>query len=155
MSNRIRFLDHSIHAIMTDFPIALWLTSILWDILRIFNGDVLWSIMAFWTLLVGSIFGFLSIISGLLEYATIQGNHPSIKTATWHMIIMLLASGLFIASFIIHRNPTLLTTHKIHLALALSAIGALMLFVGGWLGGDLIFRYGVGTRFFRNTPQPT
>lgn len=149
----LRFLGHSIHPMVTDFPIALWMTSIFWDVIRLWRNEPLWAAMAFWTLLLGIVAAIPSALSGFLEYAAIPDKHPAIRKGTWHMVVMLFAAALFTASFLVRKGPELLTGNQMWLALALSLTGAIVVLIGGWLGGDLVAHFGLGTEFFKESDQ--
>ena len=149
----VRVLGHSIHPMVTDFPMALWMTSILWDFVRLWRNDQLWSAMAFWTLLLGIVAAIPAALSGFLEYVSIPVGHKAGKKAVWHMVIMLFGGCFFTVSLIVRRVPDLLTGAQMWLALALSVAGALFVFIGGWFGGELMAHFGLGTEFFKESDQ--
>lgn len=63
-----RFSGHPLHPLFTHFPMALWMTSLLWDSLGLWSGDLLWWSFSFWSIAVGLIFAFLAVITGLIDY---------------------------------------------------------------------------------------
>ena len=153
MPNQIKLLRHPMHPMLTDFPIALWVTSLLWDLIRIWRADIFWSQTAYWTLVVGMVSAVPAIVTGFLEFIVIPANHPVLKKGMAHLSVMIVASGLFFASLAVRSGTSPDDASKFWIAVALSGIGALVLMIGGWLGGDLVFQYGVGTRLFSQVSE--
>ena len=81
-------------------------------------------------------------LTGLVDWLKITRWTPLWRVATSHMLAMLVAGGLFLAALLLGHGDY--TTGKLGggpLALTLVAFGFLML--GGWLGGTIVFVYGM------------
>lgn len=141
-----RLLGHPVHPLLTDFPIALWSTSLLADLARIWRGHEIYGQFAFWAIALGLIIAAPTVVTGLLDYAAIPQQHPALKAATWHMWIMLSAATLYACSFIARLGHSPSTGLSSAIAVGLSVLGLLLLLVGGWFGGELVFRHGIGSR---------
>jgi uncharacterized membrane protein len=94
------------------------------------------------TLLVGLGFGALAAITGLADWLTITRGTPLFRTATTHMLVMVLATLLFAAAAIVgyagYDDGEVGTG-----ALVLVLCGFIALTAGGWLGGAIVFVHGM------------
>jgi uncharacterized membrane protein len=94
------------------------------------------------TLLVGLGFGALAAVTGLADWLTITRGTPLWRTATTHMLVMILATLLFAAAAIVgyggYDDGEVGTG-----ALALVLCGFVALTAGGWLGGAIVFVHGM------------
>lgn len=149
-----RLLGHPVHPLLTDFPIALWSASLLADFVGIWRGQAVYGQFAFWAIALGLIVAAPTIVTGLLDYAAIPQQHSALKGATWHMWLMLSAATVYACSFVarlVHMPSTGLSTA---IAVGLSVLGLLLLLVGGWFGGELVFRHGIGSRGDSSSKSP-
>jgi len=141
-----RLFGHPVHPVLTDFPIALWSASLLADVVGVWRGGVVYRQFAFWAIAVGLIVAAPTIVAGLIDYAVIPQGHAAIKGATWHMWIMLGATTAYSCSLFAHIGRFDLSRFAIWLGIGLSGVGLVLLMIGGWLGGEMVFRYGIGSR---------
>jgi uncharacterized membrane protein len=137
-------MGHPVHPALTDFPVALWTVSILWDIVGIVHGDPIWGKMAFWCIAVGLLAAVPTAVTGLLDYTAIPQGHRALTTALWHMIAVLVAACAFAASLFLRGLPGQTAHAPVAITLGLSLFGLIWLGVGGWLGGHLVFHFGIG-----------
>lgn len=144
MNRRMRFRDHPIHPAITDFPIALLPLALLWDAIALWqNGDFWWK-AAFWTLVAGLAAALPTATTGFLDYVTLDRSSRAFRTATSHMLVMLTAVSLFAGSAVAQGGPSEVSGGQAALVVSLAILGVLLLGVGGWLGGELVYREGVG-----------
>ena len=141
-----RLFGHPVHPILTDFPVALWTTSLLGDVACAWHGQMIYREFAFWALALGLIVAVPTIVVGLIDYAAIPQGHPAMKGATWHMWVMLSAATAYAFSFIAHLGRFSSSRSAIGMGIGLSAVGLVLLTIGGWFGGDMVFRCGIGSR---------
>jgi uncharacterized membrane protein len=121
---------HPIHAILSDGPvilIPLALAAETWDRLRRADDRRLGVMVTAAAAASGSAAG----VVGWLDWLTIPSGHPARRPATIHGLINT-AGVLAVAAALPSRRRRLPL-----LAAATSAI-----FVGAWIGGDLVFRHG-------------
>ena len=103
-------------------------------------------------LLVGLGFGALSALTGLVDWITITWGTPLWRTATFHMLVMVIATLLFILAAIIGYGPY--GDAEVGAgALALALVGYAFLTIGGWLGGTIVFVHGM--RVLNLVDEPT
>lgn len=109
---------------------------------------------AFIALAAGVGTGVIASIAGMVDYTSIRNDHPSKKTATLHMLLNVVAIGLFAASLgLRYANLDLDRTAALPLFVALAGLG--LLGYSGYLGGTLVYDDGVGVgRHRRRTPLP-
>jgi len=137
---RARIAGHPLHPALAHFPVALWLAAVLWDAIGWWRvAEPLWGQMSYWCLALGLVTALPTAATGLIELLSLPPGEPAMATATAHMTAMLTASALFGASWIV-RAVGGAAAWAIPLALA----GASALLVGGWLGGTLVYRHGIG-----------
>jgi uncharacterized membrane protein len=86
----------------------------------------------------------LAAIAGMADSVTIARGHPALATATRHMLEMLSAGSLFTVSLGV-RGGSATPLGRVAIAIiCLEGFGLLLLLAGGWYGGELVFRYGIG-----------
>lgn len=140
---RARIAGHPLHPALAHFPIGLWFTAVLWDVVGWWQTDLLWYQISYWCLAIGLIVALFTITTGFLEYLAIPPKDPAMNTATAHMMLMATATAVFGTSWVLRTisgwesAPTLW-------AIILTLIGAGLLGIGGWLGGMLVYRHGIG-----------
>lgn len=144
MNRRFRFRGHPLHPAITDFPIAILPLGLLWDLVALWQGGEFWWKMAFWTLVVGLVAALPTAITGFLDYLAIDRESQAVRLATNHMMIMLTAVTLYAGRAIVQGGPEPIAGGRMAVAIGLAATGTVLLGVGGWFGGELVFRHSVG-----------
>ena len=93
-------------------------------------------------LLVGLGFGALAALTGLVDWLSLRRGTPLWRTATTHMIVMVVATLLFAVAAIVGYGGY--DEGEVGLgALVLVLCGFVALSVGGWLGGAIVFVHGM------------
>jgi uncharacterized membrane protein len=93
-------------------------------------------------LLVGLSFGGLAALTGLVDWFTITWGTPLWRTATFHMLVMLVATLLFVLAAIVGYSGY--EDGEVRAgALALMLPAFAVLTIGGWLGGSIVFVHGM------------
>lgn len=91
-------------------------------------------------------------VTGLLDWAHISQGTPADRTAIIHIIAMLVATTLFAFAFVAQMDGYDAGEVRT-LALLLGLLAEAVLAVGGYVGGTLVFHYGV--RVLKRTETPT
>jgi uncharacterized membrane protein len=131
---------------LIPFPIALWVFSLIADLIYLWRGDPAWEWVAFYTLAGGIIGALLAAAFGIIDYFTIKDKKVS-GIAAWHARINVLSLLLFAASFYLRTTSgARFVGGSLTIPLALSVIGVLGITASGWLGGELVYRYGVAVK---------
>ena len=94
------------------------------------------------TLLIALGFGALAAVTGLVDWLSITWGTPLWRTATTHLIVMVVANVLFgLAAIFGHAGYVDGEIGTAALVLALAAFVTLT--VGGWIGGSIVFVHGM------------
>lgn len=134
---------HPFHPALVALPIGAWLLSVAFDVASFFADDAeLLVRMAFWCIVAGIAGALLAAVFGLLDLLAIPRGTKAFATAITHMILNLAVVALFAVGVLL-RRPDLGTSPVGTVPFVLSLVAAALLGVSGWLGGELVFRYGV------------
>ena len=144
MGKGLRVFGHPLHAVLSDFPLALLGTSLLWDVIGCWRGEAVWWAISFWNIAAGLAVALLAAMAGAADYAAIEERPQAQKLATIHMMLMLLAVSLYAASLLVRGGPTPPVGLSRTATLALESLGLILLGAGGWCGGHLVFHHGIG-----------
>lgn len=138
MSSPASIKRHPIHPMLIPLPIGLWVFSLVSDIVFRAGGSPVWNDVAFYTMAGGIAGALLAAVPGFIDYYAIRES-PLKRVATWHMSLNLLAVVLFaINLWLRSQSPP-----GAGWPFALSIIGIAVLGVSGWLGGTMVYEYGM------------
>ena len=135
---------HPVHPILIPFPIALWVFSLIADVIHLWRGNPVWrDWIAFYTLLGGIIGGVLAAVPGFIDWLSLK-NPEVVKIANWHARLNVIALLIFVASFYLRTTSGAGLVGGSHtIPFVLSLVGVILITVSGWLGGELVFKHGV------------
>lgn len=146
-----RLLAHPFHPPTTHFPIGLLSTSLLWDVISLFDHSPPWKAMAYWSLAAGLAFAGLALTVGMVDamrYVWVERAPPPTvgRLTLVHLSTMCVGLAVFGLGFYLRHplgDPAIPAGTG---AVALSVVGTIALLAGGWVGGELVYGQGVGTR---------
>jgi uncharacterized membrane protein len=144
----MRFWGHPIHPLLVHFPVAFWtVTTAAYVADAAGMGEIAAAVAKFCNT-TGLIMATFAIAAGLLELRAIDSQSEAMRIATWHMMVMATAWVSFLIALVLSISAGVPLDHSTaQLAGAISAgVGFLLMCVGGWLGGRLVYEFGVGTR---------
>lgn len=152
MKSRAKMFGHAIHPMLIVFPLGLLVMAVVFDVLYLVTGNASFAIVAFWNIAAGVISGLLAGVFGLLDWLAI----PSGTRAKWigrlHAGSNTVMLALFaVSGYLRWSDPAHVPTT---LAIILGLAGATFGGVGGWLGGELVERLGVGVDPGANLDAP-
>ena len=130
------WLGHSLHAVLVDVVIGAATAALLLDVLRVFLGVDGLEIAATWVLGLAWISAIGAILSGLTDYKDTAPNSAERDVAGLHGLINIVAT----AAFAISLFQRLGDSHDV--AFWVLLIGYLIVSVGGYIGGHVVFKYG-------------
>ena len=142
MQSRAKLLGHPLHPILIPFPLGLLITSFIFDIVFLITRTAIFSVVAFWMLTAGVIGGLIAAVPGVIDWLAIPHRTRARSIALWHLLSNVVAIILFAASWLIRVGAPPAQTGAV--AIILSLVGVVLSGVGGWLGGELVDRLGVG-----------
>lgn len=141
MEGGAKILGHSIHPILIVFPLGLLGTSVVFDYLAFIFGESPYVTVAFWMIVSGLIGGALAAIFGWIDWFAIPSGTRAKSVGLTHGIVNALALVLFAASWYL-RSET--PAQVVPVAIVISSVALVLALVGGWLGGELVERLGIG-----------
>jgi uncharacterized membrane protein len=141
MESRAKLLGHPIHPMLIVFPLGLLATAVAFDIVGLVQRDNSWFGISYWMIAAGIIGGLLAAIFGLIDWIAVPSGMRAKRIGLLHGGTNVIVVLLFIASWFMRGSPANVPSNG---ALTLSFIGVVLALVGGWLGGELVDRLGIG-----------
>ena len=152
MASPASIAGHPIHPMLIPFPIALWVFSLVADLLYLWRGNGHWPLIAFYALLAGCLGAIAAAVFGIIDWLAIKDREVK-KVANWHARLNILALLLFAASWYLRTDKgSDMVNDSLTIPIALSVVGVIVVTISGWLGGELVFKYGVAVNPQRDTP---
>jgi uncharacterized membrane protein len=135
---------HPIHPMIIPFPIALWVFSLVADVIYLWRGSPLWrDYIAFYTLLAGIFGAVAAAVPGLIDWLSLK-DPQVVKIANWHARLNVIALLVFAASFYLRTTGgSELVSGSHTIPFGLSVLGVILITISGWLGGEMVFKHGV------------
>ena len=135
---------HPVHPMIIPFPIALWVFSLVADVIYLWRGNPVWrDYVAFFALLGGIIGAAVAAVPGLIDWLSLT-DKAVVKLANWHARLNVIALLIFAASFYLRTTSgSGVVSNSYTIAIALSVLGVVLITVSGWLGGEMVFKHGV------------
>ena len=142
MRSAANLRGHPLHPALIPFPIAIHVGATVFDVIGLFNwSPPLWTVAAY-MLAAGIATGLLAAIPGLIDYFTTVPPNSSAKVrATKHLVVNVSAIGLFAAALWMRGGMAAVPAGA---TVALEVAGIVLLMIGGWMGGTLVFRNQIG-----------
>jgi uncharacterized membrane protein len=114
---------------------------VVFDVAYLLTGDGKWSGISFWMIAAGVIGGLAAAVFGLIDWLTIPSGTRAKSVGLWHGAVNVAVVALFSISWLLRLDvpgePGLVP-------IVLSFVGVGLASLGGWLGGELVDRLGVG-----------
>jgi len=151
MESRARIFGHAIHPILIVYPLGLLSAAVVFDVIYLATGNPTWTTVSFWMIAAGIVGGLLAAVFGLIDYLSIPRGTRASRIGLLHGVTNLGVMILFIASWLLRRDSADVPSTA---AFALSFIGVAAALLGGWLGGELVERLGVGVTPNANLNAP-
>ena len=137
------FPGHPLHPPLTDATIGIYTFATITAVLSKV-GIAEQKAAEGWTLalIVGLILSGPTAVTGFVDWLRIERGTPLWRTATAHMVAMLTATAFFLVAIGAGYSDGIdgVVTDG---AFILTLIGFFVLTVGGWLGGAIVFTYGM------------
>lgn len=151
MESRAKLFGHAIHPILIVYPLGLLSAAVIFDVIYLVTGNPTWTTVSYWMIAAGIVGGLLAAVFGLIDFLNIPSGTRAKRIGLLHGLVNLGVMILFIGSWLLRMN-----TPEVPLtaAFALSFIGVGAALLGGWLGGELVERLGVGVASDANLNAP-
>ncbi len=141
MQSRVTAMGHPIHPILVPFPIGLLTTSVIFDVVHLVAGGARWAEISFWMIGVGVLGGLLAAVFGLIDWLAIPSGTRAKAVGLGHGISNVLMVVLFASSWLLRSGAP---GDPGAFPIVLSFLGVGLASLGGFLGGELVFRMGIG-----------
>jgi uncharacterized membrane protein len=139
MSTPASIGKHPIHPMIVVLPMGLWIFSLSADIVALAGWKTPWHEVALYTMAGGVVGALLASVPGLIDFFSIT-EIKSRRLATYHLSINFLAAVFFAVNIYLRVTWDLGDI----LPLSLSVIAIVLIGIGGWLGGELVYVHGIG-----------
>ncbi len=142
MRARATLLGHPIHQMLVAVPLGAFVTAVVLDVVTMFRPISELSITAFWSLVIGSIGAVLAAIFGLVDWTKIPKHTRAKRVGVFHALTNVAVLTLFVVAALLRVDRDYYFVSGSILAIELVAFALAGL--GGWLGGELVDRMGIG-----------
>jgi len=145
MKTRASFSGEPIHPMLVHYPIALWTTSVITDVIFYFNRNSSLVLISKFLIAAGIVGALLAAIPGLIDWLTIAD--PVVKkTGNLHLILNVSALLLFGVSLYLrmknYGGP--LVGYHLKVPFVVSVAGWIDMAISASLGGKLVYTYRMG-----------
>jgi len=135
---------HPLHPAVVAVPIGAWIASVLLDVASRFIDAAPTAAHAAWWLLAIGVLGALAAAGlGFLDLLVIPPGTRVWRVGLAHMSCNLTATTLFAVAWFVRRDDVAPATGTSWPHLLISLVALVVLSAGGYLGGELAYRYGV------------
>lgn len=140
-----RFMNHPLHPILTHFPIGFWVGSFIFDVMFFFTARGAFAIASYYCILFGLVGAAFAVPAGFADYTEIPKNSVPKRIANTHLIINSVIALFYIANVysrfkLENASPDYITRGQF----LLSIFSLVLLGISGYLGGLLVYAYGIG-----------
>ncbi len=137
----------NVHPLVVHFPIALLTVSFIFDLAGIFLRHQVMERAGWWTLASGVAGLLVAVVSGLQAEHSVVIPPEAKSVFETHEEVAFIVSSLY-AALLLWRiaTRTRVPLDRQWIYLGLSFIGMLLIWVGAWHGGELVYTYGVGVK---------
>ena len=138
------WLGHPLHPILAHIPMAMWPGALIFDLLsqRQIGGNAMVR-LSFYAIAFGLVTALVAVPTGLVDWSGIKKEKPAWKIGLYHMLLNLVVTTLFAVNLYLRRFTFRETTQVEPIPLLLSAIGTLILIGSAYLGGRMVYEYGI------------
>lgn len=137
----VHIMGHPVHPILIPFPMAFLVAAPIADIVFLVTGDEFWATASLWLLAAGVVSGALAAVTGLIDFVTIE--RARAHTSGWiHLVGNVLVLAIGLANWLPRTGDVAGFVEP--WGLTLSLVGAVLLGVTGWTGGELSYRHKIG-----------
>jgi uncharacterized membrane protein/nitrite reductase/ring-hydroxylating ferredoxin subunit len=142
MRSTANFKTHPIHPALIPFPFAFLTGAFGFDLAGLLlDRASLWTTGAYLAI-AGVFFALVAAVPGVIDYfKTVPPESTARDRALKHGLLNSSATVLFAVAWLVRGGAA---TEPGLAILAMEAVGVVLLMVGGWMGGTLVFRNQIG-----------
>ena len=152
MNSRVKLLGHPLHPMLVVYPLGLLSTAVIFDLLSMWLNNAVFPVVSYWMITAGLIGGLLAAVIGFTEWLALPNDSRAKTIGLYHglgnfVIVLLFAGSWWLRTGAPNNAPSTL-------AFLLSLLGFGLALITGWLGGELVYRLGVGVDHGANVNAP-
>jgi uncharacterized membrane protein len=145
MKSNATLFGHPIHPMLVTLPIGGFVASLVADIAYLATHVVFWYDAAFWAMAFGVVTALIAAVPGLIDYnTTIRHSERAYPTARRHMLINLTVVAVYAINLYLRHGYAASAGGMLAVAVGLNVLALAALSYSGYLGGHLVYRYGIG-----------
>lgn len=147
MKTRASLGGEPIHPMLVHYPIALWTTSVITDLIFYFVRNTSLVLISKFLIAAGILGAVLAAVPGLIDWLMIS-DPVAKKTGNWHLILNVLALILFSASLYLRMTNygASLAGYHLKIPFVVSVVGWLLMATSASLGGKLVYEHRMGVK---------
>jgi uncharacterized membrane protein len=135
---------HPFHPILVTVPIGAWVSSVVLDLAsHVLNSASTASHAAWWLLALGVLGALAAASVGFLDLIAIPTGTRAWRVGLTHMTCNVSATALFAVAWFLRKGDVAPAGGTPWALVVLSLVAMALLGAGGYLGGELAYRYGV------------
>ena len=137
----LKIAGHPLHPMLVPLPIGFLIGAFLTDLAYWITRWASFAYFSTWLLAAGIATALLAALGGFIDFAG-EPRIRQIRKAWYHMFGNLLAVVLSVINLLVHMRDG--SAAVLPDGIILSTVVAVLLLFNGWMGGELVFRHGVG-----------
>src|SRR5437016_9181596 len=139
-----KWLGHPLHPILAHVPMAMWPGALIFDLLSQYQiGGNAMVRLSFYAIVFGLAAALLAAPTGLVDWTGIKKGKPAWKIGLYHLALNVVVVILFAVNLYLRWPTYREATEVAQIPLLLSAVGTLVLIVSAYLGGRMVYEYGI------------
>ncbi len=153
MESKVKLAGHAIHPMLIVFPLGLFATAVIFDLIYLVTGNAILGEVAYWNILAGIIGGLVAAVFGFADWLHIPDGTRAKAVGLQHGAGNVVIVVLFAIAWLLRGGNA---NHEVTtVPMVLEIVGVLLALVTGWLGGELVERLRVGVDDNANLNAPS
>lgn len=153
MQTRVRALGHPVHQMLVVFPLGLFVTGTIFDLIHLISDNGTFAEVGFWMISAGLIGAVLAALTGFADWTSIPRDTRAKRVGALHGALNSAVLLLFFISWLVRLDNV---NHAPGGgAFTLEVIAVALGGVSAWLGGELVDRHGIGVHEGANPDAPS
>jgi uncharacterized membrane protein len=142
-----------VHQVLVAIPIGMFVIAVLFDIITAFVPIQALAIASYWNVIAGVAGALFAAVFGLIDWTKIPKRTRARRLGIYHALVNVTATVAFAgAAYLRFTADSYFVTTP---ALLLELAGFVIVGVGGWMGGELVDRLGIGVHEHAHADAPS
>ena len=138
-----KWLKHPLHPALVHIPTALWPIAWIFDLFSQFRANNIFVQLAFYAGLLGLMAALPAIPTGLADWTDIGREKPAWKLGVYHMVLNIVVSISWVINLWLRAGSFQTDSATPPGLFWLSTLATVLLLISGYLGGRMIYSYGI------------